>query len=78
MPARFSASIVLYNNDADLLAPAIESTLRTPGLETLYLVDNSVPVKDFLDTLIAGNSVPARSGCQAGLRRVVLASHLCR
>jgi hypothetical protein len=37
-----------------------------------------VPVKDFLDTLIAGNSVPARSGCQAGLRRVVLASHLCR
>lgn len=41
MPARFSASIVLYNNDADLLAPAIESTLRTPGLETLYLVDNS-------------------------------------
>src|SRR5690606_14552277 len=32
----------------------------------------TVPVKDFLDTLIAGNSVPARSGCQAGLRRVVL------
>ena len=32
----------------------------------------------FLGHLIAGNSVPSRSGCQAGLRRVVLASHLCR
>lgn len=41
MVTSFSASIVLYRNDPAVVSRAIQSTLGTPGLEVLYLIDNS-------------------------------------
>jgi len=37
----FTASIVLYRNEIAVAERAVQSVLATPGLETLYLVDNS-------------------------------------
>ncbi len=41
MTAPFSASIVLYNNDPEVLSRAVHSALQSARLETLFLVDNS-------------------------------------
>jgi len=41
MAQLFSASIVLYHNDVSVAEAAVQSTLRTPGLGLLYLIDNS-------------------------------------
>lgn len=41
MTIAHTASIVLYHNDSAVLSAAIHSALGTPGLQTLYLIDNS-------------------------------------
>src|SRR5690554_6716096 len=72
-----TTTMTLEEGQAAVLLAVDQHTTEIVGIardQARDALGRAVPVKDFLDTLIAGNSVPARSGCQAGLRRVVLAS----
>jgi hypothetical protein len=73
----FSASIVLYENDPTVVARAIRSTLATPHLEALHLIDNSADRSlgsQCNDPRIRYEHVGANIGFGAGHNRALAAT----
>jgi GT2 family glycosyltransferase len=73
----FSASIVLYENDPAVVARAVQSTLDTPHLDVLYLIDNSAgsSLRSLqVDARIRYEHVGRNIGFGAGHNRAIAAS----